>query len=196
MSLFGVLKRPKLVSNFSSERAVIVKNLSHNLRFFKRNNIHTIKLLNDVKLRKILDTPLWGLLEFGNKYDQPFISREVLNHANEIGIDVLSTSFAKKVHGDKNIQIELDHVVPRAYLIDQLLTNSLNADRIEFHLIACVITREEHLRLPRSPSNFSLSDPWKYYRENHIEVFDRITGDFLDLSTNSKDAKLRNLIQR
>lgn len=196
MGFIDIVSQKKLVDDYQSERSLVVENLIYNLRFFRKNGRNTIKSLNEVKLKKVLEAPLWALLEFGDKYEQPFISGSVFRHANEAKFDVASKGLGKILYSDHNIDIELDHVVPRNFLVEKLLSREIDAKKIESNLIACVLTRKEHSLLPRRPKDFTLADPWKYYRENNIEVFDRLEKRFLNLESNTNDSKFRNLVRR
>jgi hypothetical protein len=69
-----------------------------------------------------------------------------------------------------------DHVVERKKLVQALLDNPTNADRIADKAVGCTVTRTEHQRLTSLSRKHPELDGWERYERAGIVVMDAITG--------------------
>jgi hypothetical protein len=106
--------------------------------------------------RKLLNQVVWYATESEGKYTTRFRSREALRLQAELGRTEAARHLAH------------EHVVPRQLLIDRLIAEPGRAPEILAFAVACVVTREEHSRLPDG-------DGWERYEAAGIEVVDTRT---------------------
>lgn len=122
--------------------------------------------------RELLSIALWKWTEAPGaaphpKYNLRYVSR-----------GVLAMDDAKVNH---------DHVWPRKWIIDELLSkNSWAPDALEDFLgtygIACVVTTDEHARLSGKTRT-----GWQRYVDAGVDVWDRQLGRWADLGTTSSE---------
>jgi hypothetical protein len=169
--------------------------LKRMLQFVTERGITNLKALNAVNGRKLLDEPLWKLLETEGKYGGPLISE---------GVRAIEEQLSRKVSASSGTWPEaalqswlgqppdggawsahpsycchLEHVIERAYMIQLLLAEPDRADEIlDTALIGCVVLRAEHPRL--ASKEFDLADPWKRYRRAGIKVWTRTQNDWIE----------------
>lgn len=103
--------------------------------------------------RKMLNQLVWYATEKDGKYTTRFRSREALRLQRELGRTVAVRHLAH------------EHVVPRQLVIDQLIADPDAAAEVLVSAVACVVTREEHDRLPDGQG-------WERYEAAGIEVVD------------------------
>jgi hypothetical protein len=105
-------------------------------------------------LKKFLSNCIWKATEAeGGKYR--------IRYCSEAAVGVR-----------KNL-LHHEHVVSRKSLVEALL-NGEPVESVLSRAVACIVTREEHERLPPG-------EGWERYRG--IKVIDRATGEFLALET-------------
>ena len=102
--------------------------------------------------RKLLRDVVWIVTEANGKYNTRYISEAVLK-------------------GQKPIQHE--HVFPIEGLVEQMLGNPDLIEQVLNSAIACLVTKEEHIRLGQS------GEGWKRYRQAGIRVYDRLEGKWM-----------------
>ena len=167
------------------------------LQFVGRYGISSIELLNSFKGRKLLDEPLWKLLEIEGKYGGRYISEGVRKLELELGqqVNKLSGTWSETLlvrhrgsAPDKGwgktpeYCCQLEHVTERVKLIDSLLHEPERAEEILVQcLIGCVVLRAEHKRI--GSADIEPSDPWRRYRQASppIRVWDRHAEDWVSL---------------
>jgi hypothetical protein len=164
------------------------------LRFITERGITSLKELNAVNGRKLLDEPLWKLLETEGKYGGPLISAGVKAIEEQLSRKVNASSgtwpeaalqlwlgpplYVSEWKSHASFCCHLEHVIERASIIQLLLAEPERADEIlDTALIGCVVLREEHLRL--ASKEFDLADPWKRYRLAGIKVWSRTQNDWI-----------------
>lgn len=155
--------------------------LEATIEFCWRRGIKDAKSLSLMKSAEIIDHALWKLLELDGKYNQRFISIGV--HAIEKRFDVKlgRSGWPKPVNSlevsDKSLSIQLEHVLPKKYLSELLLTGQLPVREIQKHLRGCVVLKAEHDKLNDVCS--TIDDPWGKYLEAGIDVYDRSEDSYL-----------------
>ena len=170
------------------------------VRFLQRRGIDTLEELNRYKGRKLLDVPLWKILEVRGKYGGRYISEGVRELEVRLGRQVSASSGtwsdkdlervfrpppeARQWSREKRYRCQLEHVNERSLLIREILRSPDRARWIvEHHLIGCVVLTPEHKRLTVVNAETRLDDPWYRYRAANpsIRVWCRDTQDWLDL---------------
>ncbi len=172
-------------------RECIIENLLVNLSFCRAKGITTAKQLRAYKLTKVVEHALWVLLELDGKYRGRYITEAATALARKYGVDVNHPKWdheikkilkvgAEPVFGNL---IQFDHVVPKKFLLDALLSGKIEASQLENSLVACIVTAEEHRGVTaheRKPGfSFDLRNPWQTYKELGIRVFDKTEQKYL-----------------
>ena len=120
------------------------------LDFCEQNQIHDRKDVLSLKLREVLDHPLWKLLELDGKYGGRYISEGVHQLETVLGKRVSRTAgrWPKKLVKEKqkmladmgfdehsSLKCQLDHVSERKQLGDALMNKMIKATDIEVGLL-------------------------------------------------------------
>jgi len=118
---------------------------------------YILKIPNSEVLEKhkkdLLDEMIWKLTEAGGKHNQRYISE---------GVDL------KRKSGDWSIKgLRLEHVYTRKSIISELLACPSDMNSILEKAIGCVVTAEEHDKLPHR-DYFG----WDRYKQAKIRVWD------------------------
>ena len=100
--------------------------------------------------RRLLDVRLWAITEVPGKYKVRYI-----------------TLAARKKRTNKYLRHE--HVYPRKWLIDRLLSSPRDINKIMKCAVACVVTKSENSKL-----NKGRGVGWKRYERLNIPVWDRV----------------------
>ncbi len=120
--------------------------------------MHTIVELGAGVLQEhkyeLLDILVWKVTEANGKYNTRYVSEAVYN-------------------GEGPIRHE--HVLPRKYLVEQMLEKPDTISQVLDSAVACLVTEEEHCILPKKTTG-----GWDRYREAGIRVYDRREGKWLD----------------
>jgi hypothetical protein len=132
------------------------------------------------RIKEAIDQPFWKLLELDGKYGQDYISEGVLKIEGITG-EIVNRSTGKwsnkilqenyeylsdhpNPSAHHEFKCQLEHVISRKYLIQQIIAGSISVDdAVDKYLIGCVVLASEHARLPRDLD--SLGDPWLKYRQ-------------------------------
>jgi hypothetical protein len=111
-------------------------------------------------IRDLLDTALWKYTEADGKYNTRYQSAGALQFRDRS-------------------QLRHEHVYPRSKLIDALMKEPGELDRILIVAIGCMVTDEEHRRLTSFDKKH---EGWERYRRAKVTVIDRQTGKELSVS--------------
>lgn len=164
------------------------------LRFIADREITNLDGLNAVDGRKLLDEPLWKLLETDGKYGGDLISEGVKSIEDNLRCKVRASTGTwpekdlqhwlgnppdGRLWGkDDSYCCHLEHVVERAQIIQMLFSEPGRIDEIlDRFLIGCVILRSEHHRLKSVA--FDPHDSWNRYRKAGIKVWSRTRNDWV-----------------
>ena len=165
------------------------------LALLVQHNVRTSERLNELKARKLLEEPLWKLLELQGKYGGRYISEGVreLEVALEKRVSASTGKWPERTLRERlrlgpapsNQQwrdqneycCALEHVSERKNLVDELLLRPHAAQSIvDQHLFGCVILRCEHGFLREG--KLDIDDVWVRYR-GRLRVWDRETQQYL-----------------
>ena len=97
---------------------------------------------------------IWKITEANGKYDTRYISEGAYN-------------------GSENTKYNHEHVFSRKSLIERILENPEDIDKILEDAVACIVTSEEHKYLSHSENG------WERYKNAGIKVLDRKTGEWI-----------------
>lgn len=166
------------------------------LRFCESHNIHDWNGIQESRIKEVFDQPLWKLLELEGKYASDYVSEGVFRIEEKTGQlvnpssgkwkdDDLRRTFpelasVQEPSKDKEFKCQLEHVNSRRLLVESLLLKRITLDElVEEHLMGCVVTAAEHMRLRQKYE--SLEDPWLKYRKADppVRVWSRQNGEWL-----------------
>jgi len=166
--------------------------LKHLLAFLKSRGINSHASIAQLRATKLIEEPMWKLLEIDGKYAGNFISAGVKELSDKVGREpdgqgkwperlLAATLGALPPEGWRRslaTTCRLDHVIDRRILNEWLLSDPDRVDEIlRVGLIGCVVLGTEHQRLERLAS-VDIRDPWQKYRMAGIRVWSRSTGDW------------------
>lgn len=77
------------------------------------------------------------------------------------------------------VEIQRDHVVQKARIVERLLASPDQVDTILGEVVHCVVTKEEHERLTAYSRMNPDVDGWERYKGAGVEVLDMLTGEQL-----------------
>jgi hypothetical protein len=103
--------------------------------------------------KKLLSDCIWIITEVDGKYKTRFRSEGAINESNQ-----------------KNLRHE--HVFERQFIVDELLSNPSDYEKILLQAVACVVTKEEHERLTSATNKDKNLQGWDRYKFTNIKVFD------------------------
>jgi hypothetical protein len=171
------------------------------LAFVTARGIRRVEELNAVKGKKLLEEPLWKLLELNGKYGGQYISEGVHHVEERIKRPVSASSgtwspkLLERLLGpvpehsgwkswcdSAEYSCNLEHVIERRNIVAALLAQPESLDAIlEGSVLGCVVLKAEHARLGRH--DLDLRDPWKRYRfaTPPIRVWSRDRNQWIDL---------------
>jgi hypothetical protein len=75
------------------------------------------------------------------------------------------------------VEIQRDHVIQKARIVERLLANSEQIETILADIVHCVVTRAEHERLTAYSRMNLAVDGWERYKGAGVEVMDMLTGE-------------------
>ena len=163
------------------------KILTINLDFLKQEGINNVKGLNEYKVKKIIEEPLWKNLECNGKTNQRYISQgvyEIRVELDRLEIKRNQKSIwtpndidtAHKIEGNKlkelsdNFEVQLEHVVEMSKLVEILIKGNMKVSKVlDKYNIGCTVLKKEHCLLPNNL--FDRKDVWIRYR-NKLNVYD------------------------
>lgn len=102
--------------------------------------------------RALLSRMIWKITEAHGKYTTRYCSQSAQNYQGKL---------------------EHEHVTARKVLIDRLMKDPMDVDRILEDAIACTVIAEEHKSLSRVSETVC---GWDRYKQAKIQVIDRQTG--------------------
>jgi len=161
--------------------------LQVNLDFLNREGINDVNGLNEYKVKKIIEEPLWKNLECNGKTNQRYISEgvyEIREELSRLGIGLSKKSIwttnnidvALKIKGSNlkgsssDFKVQLEHVVEKSKLVEILITGEMEVSRVlDEYNIGCTVLKKEHSLLPNN--TFEPEDVWIRYRGN-LKVYD------------------------
>ena len=163
------------------------KILSINLDFLKQEGINDVKGLNEYKVKKIIEEPLWKNLECQGKTNQRYISQgvyKIRQELNRLGIEQPEKSIwttknidaARKIKENKlkglsiDFKVQLEHVVEKSKLVEILITKTRTVSNVlDEYNIGCTVLKEEHSLLKNNL--FDPMDVWIRYK-GRLKVYD------------------------
>lgn len=162
----------------SDIRAFQIDALKTVLLLLQQWQITTTAQLNAVRGKKLLEEPLWKLIELDGKYGGAYISEGVKTLEESLGRRVSPSSgrwpeslLVARLGPQPNGRswrlspdhcCQLDHVVERRWLVEALLAAPQTSGEVLGVCLGCVVLRSEHRRLQTIP--MVLRDPWQRYR--------------------------------
>lgn len=175
---------PKDIINFHKEALKLL------LDFYLKNGYNTVEKINSINGKSKLEDSLWKIPEAEGKHKQRYISKavkDVRDLLDEIGEKENHKSIftAKQLkNGINSSQItmpslvidyyktQLEHVVEKSILIEMLIKNPKNLDKIiDTYNVGCTVFKNEHDLLPDKV--FVKNDIWTRYKSAGIKVWDR-----------------------
>lgn len=155
------------------------------LRFLREYGISTVEQLNVVNGKKLLEEPLWKLIEVNGKYSGPFISEGVKDTEDRLGRKVHPSSgtwpeaelqpllnHPTNEYSLDDYRCQLDHVCEKDKIIRLIISKPEEVDKIiDSFNIVCVVLRPEHRKLEALP--FNPEDVWQRYLKAKIRVWSR-----------------------
>ena len=118
--------------------------------------------------KDLIDEMLWKLTEANGKYTQTFISEGA------------KEKYPRYPLGVDSKEIRLEHVCTRDSLIEELIANPQAIDNILKKAIACIVTKEEHSRLPHDTKTCV---GWERYEKAGIRVYNTKTSVWVNLQS-------------
>ncbi|MFW5696714.1 MAG: hypothetical protein ACOCXR_02900 [Phototrophicaceae bacterium] len=117
--------------------------------------------------RQLLTVCIWKVTEANGKYNVRYWSEGIYNLVQEHG----SIRAVTKL---RPLSLRHEHVNPRKQLIDAMLANPDDVERIlGQEAFACLVTKDEHRRLSNDAIGF------ERYRQANIRVWDTASQDWL-----------------
>lgn len=167
--------------------------LQEMLVFMRRHHVTSMKKLNALNARKLLDEPLWKILEVKGKYGGRYISEGVYLLEQRFATPVRASSgqwpkaVLQKHLGEpqeskpwsthEDYSCVLEHVNERSRIIEALLADTDNSREIlGQYLFGCVVLKSEHGKL--ASHELVQGDPWVRYR-GKVRVWDRDVKDWV-----------------
>lgn len=161
---------------------------------YLKYGLTSVPKINEVKAKKILEEPLWKTPEAPGKYKVRYISEGVLELINKLGLDINNfkiktiQDYLKNnlnytlesgivINSEKDIKIQLEHVTPRSYLIEQIIENPNEIDNLlDNYCVGCVVLKAEHNKLS---DDFKGNDLWCRYKDAELRVWDKLKNEWV-----------------